>query len=450
MLRSTGAIAEDAEAFNRLTSAERVTRIRAALGRFTVAADAYGRSWAGITSSFKDIVQQLGAKALGPVFESLKKFIGGINERLLRNRSTLEANLEAIGTRVAAVLDRVFGRALDGLDYVLSHWDEIGDRIQHVVERVKALIPHLITAAKIYAGVSIARTMVGGGLQAASVATGAVSMVGQIGGLLGAGGGVAAAGGGAAAAGGAAGGGMAALQGVFASLSAAAGPLAIILIPIVGLITLIADKWEALSEAAAPFIEILSDVGGQFLELLSALWELLKPLLEILGALVIPIIAPFVAVLGLLLIVLKPILWLLTKLVEALAWVAEAVWTQVVEPIVDAFIWLFGEIGKWISNLMGSAEEFRDEYRGEVTEWVDISTAAQEEERRRLEGHATQGQRAPEGRATHVTDMRGSRITVKQEFRDADPDRVAIQMIQDIARQAEQQTTSGFVPAVTR
>jgi hypothetical protein len=49
-----------------------------------------------------------------------------------------------------------------------------------------------------------------------------------------------------------------------------------------------------------------------------------------------------------------------------------------------------------------------------------------------------------------VNDFRGSRITVKQDFRQADPDRIAIQMIEDINRQAEARTQSGFVSAFAR
>jgi hypothetical protein len=39
---------------------------------------------------------------------------------------------------------------------------------------------------------------------------------------------------------------------------------------------------------------------------------------------------------------------------------------------------------------------------------------------------------------------------VNQEFREADPDRVAIRMIEDIARFAEQRIMSGAAPALTR
>jgi hypothetical protein len=49
-----------------------------------------------------------------------------------------------------------------------------------------------------------------------------------------------------------------------------------------------------------------------------------------------------------------------------------------------------------------------------------------------------------------MNDFRGSRITVDQSFREADPDRVAIRMIEDIARFAEQRVQSGFAPGFTR
>jgi hypothetical protein len=57
---------------------------------------------------------------------------------------------------------------------------------------------------------------------------------------------------------------------------------------------------------------------------------------------------------------------------------------------------------------------------------------------------------APTDRAQTVNDFRGSRIEVRQEFRDADPDRVAISMIEDINRAAEMRIGSGFASATTR
>jgi hypothetical protein len=60
------------------------------------------------------------------------------------------------------------------------------------------------------------------------------------------------------------------------------------------------------------------------------------------------------------------------------------------------------------------------------------------------------GAGTPADRATTVNDFRGSRITVNQEFRQNDPDRVLMYMIEDINRQAEARITSNFVPALTR
>ncbi len=49
-----------------------------------------------------------------------------------------------------------------------------------------------------------------------------------------------------------------------------------------------------------------------------------------------------------------------------------------------------------------------------------------------------------------VIDMRGSRIEIKQDFRDADPDRIALQLMNDLAREAESRTQSPFAPAFSR
>lgn len=49
-----------------------------------------------------------------------------------------------------------------------------------------------------------------------------------------------------------------------------------------------------------------------------------------------------------------------------------------------------------------------------------------------------------------VIDMRGSKIEIKQDFRDADPDRIALQLMNDLAREAESRTQSPFSPAFSR
>jgi hypothetical protein len=116
------------------------------------------------------------------------------------------------------------------------------------------------------------------------------------------------------------------------------------------------------------------------------------------------------------------------------------------------------EIGRYISWLLGeSAHLGREERRGRpvdttVGDGLDELRGSFEAAQGRgfmqfaPADSGTPGQRRP----TVTNDFRGSRITVTQEFAQADPDRIALQMIGDINRQAEARIQSGFAPALTR
>ncbi|GAG05099.1 unnamed protein product [marine sediment metagenome] len=80
--------------------------------------------------------------------------------------------------------------------------------------------------------------------------------------------------------------------------------------------------------------------------------------------------------------------------------------------------------------------EERAERRSRTRDW---KANLRRERRERLER-----EQAP------TVDMRGSRIEVHQEFREADPDRVMIQMADALGREAIFRTQSGFVPPLAR
>jgi hypothetical protein len=132
-------------------------------------------------------------------------------------------------------------------------------------------------------------------------------------------------------------------------------------------------------------------------------------------------------------------------LFEALAWVADAVERYVVDPIIDAMMRLF----RWVAEVLGrelqSSEGMVERARargGAVRPREQMPEAP--EPPTSIEGGAP-------GTTAHTTnDFRGSRITVNQEFRQADPDRVFMQFVEDMRREAQARTQSGFAPALTR
>jgi len=60
------------------------------------------------------------------------------------------------------------------------------------------------------------------------------------------------------------------------------------------------------------------------------------------------------------------------------------------------------------------------------------------------------GVRPEQTRQNVNVDMRGSRITVNQDFRDADPDNVWVQFRDALEREAVSRTQTGFVSPFTR
>ena len=404
MLRATGAIAEDATTFNQLTSAERVGRIQSALGRFAGAADAYSRSWAGVTSTFQDIVQQLVGAFSGPIFNRLKTFLGTINDKLLANRDRLEASLTAIGQRVAGILQTVFDRAIVAFDFVMAHWDEIVARITRAVDTIKTLVPQLAKTAAAFgvvrAGVGVAQGVSG----IASIASGVAG----------------AAGGGSATA--------AATSAVSAFISALA-PMATVLVPLVGLIDYLVEEWTILQpvllDTFGPLIAAFRDMGPTMLSLAQAL----RPVLKLVGFLTFLWISLFLPA------------------IKAIGTVFKFVVDHIRDHVIPAIRMITDGLSDLIHRLTMGIFGRANAGPGAQTPLAQAAEAATTPETAAdvIAAAAT----TPACRNSTTNNFNGP-INVRQEFREADPDRVAFQMIDDIARAAENRLTSGFAPPLTR
>jgi len=454
MLRSTGAIAEDAEAFNRLSQPERIARMSAALGQFSSAASAYGQSFAGVTSTFRDIVETLTGAFFGPAFRELTSFLSRTNDSLLRNRDSLQRTLTRAGESVAGVLRRLFGFVDRATGSVSDNWAQLFNEGRRMAAKLMEAAPALLRAAQAFAAISVARSAIGAGLGAASAVTGAVSGAGEIGALLfGGAAGAGAAGAAGAGTGAAAGGatGLAALQTAFAGLLPVLLPLAAVVAGITSVFALAYSRAEDMAAIFGFLWPLIEQIGNDLLQTGQYLWVALRPFLEVFAG---PILLACVASISALLVAIRFLVGALKIAVGIVSVFANVAQEYIVDPFIDAIM----EIGRYISWLLGeSAHLGREERRGRPVDTTvgdgldELRGSFEAAQGRGFMQFAAADSGTPGARRPTVTnDFRGSRITVNQEFAQADPDRIALQMIGDINRQAEARIQSGFAPALTR
>lgn len=449
ILRSTGAIAETTETWNKnLTQTERVNKLSAALSKFTPAADAYARSWAGVTSTFQDIREQLMAALTGPLFERMGKRLERLNDYVLANWDHLQARAEMMGVKIADAFDRVFGVAERAFVGIAQNWDKIAIRI----EQAAKVAGH---AALLYGAGQVAGSVVGAA-GAISTFTGA--------GAVGAAGTAAAAAPAfmgmrpelTAASMAAAGGGGGGAAGAASGLAGVLGPLAAALGMVAGAVGVVRENWDA-------FIRIFeSSTGGmlaQLTGLLSEMWRAFAPIFKMISQGLLAVLVP---VLGLLVAVLRQVIegWRLIFQVlgDGTRWIYDTFrpsWEEFWSWMADTFEGFFGttlqasqawaEQQRQITRAQENAIEDLKKQLGIGAKTPDASPGDMFDWSR-----ARIAPKTPQGRVTQVNDFRGSKIEVKQDFRDADPDRVLVQMIQGITRQAELRIQSGFAPALSR
>ena len=209
--------------------------------------------------------------------------------------------------------------------------------------------------------------------------------------------------------------------------------------------------------------ESTAGMGEDFMGLVKAIGGFLVPVLKM-------AITPLVIKLTTAFTVMTPILKLILKgwrlIFEVLAMVSNYIYESV-KPAFDAIFGFFANLAMWLNQIgerdpPGDPEE-RARRRGLSRGQEYMKEAARTNEkfmgelaaqvgpggRGGLFGQPTEFQaQMPTERPTTVNDFRGSKITVKQEFREADPDRVMVQMIDDINKQAEMRIRTGFAPAL--
>lgn len=497
LLQSMGLIKETTEQWNKLAPDKRAKKLMDVMGKIGgQAAEAYGRTWKGLSSTFVDIMGAF-KRAFGTaVFERMKSTLEKVNKYLLENRERIEAYLRVLGERVGTIFDHVIARAASMYTNVVANIGAISARMAALFARFNELKPTIMAGMKFAGALSLASSAFSMLAPVLSALLTSISwLVGVIGSISAAGGiGAALASAGTA------------VSAFGAAALAAAGPIAIVVAVIVALIAGFIRFRVQLAALAAPLWETLKSIGAQFKTVFRDLWKAVKPLLEILGG----------AIIASVILYLRLFAWYIDKFVmpglkllaRVVRWLVEEILIPVfkgLEPVIDVIItalgWLadkiealVGAIGdaiNWIGDKLGGigdmalgADEIPD-LESRPGRGMDDTIALMAGENpadiiarnRRLRGSEgpsvkpmdpKKAQREMEAimeaerrkkreaevlgkeRPTVHNDFRGSKITVKQEFREADPDNVWVQFRDGLEHEAVARTRSGFADALAR
>jgi hypothetical protein len=488
LLRSMGLITKSTREWNEMAirdptqAARELMRIFESLGG--PAAEAFGNTWQGVTSAFGDIFENFSRILGGSTFAVVRDNLRGINQWLLRYRSNIENVMEYLGESIGRTLQTSITRIRTVFEDIGQNMDQIVRKIDDYIARFKEFLPAIKTAAKLFVGITVATKVIGPILMGLGGLMSAFSGLSSFAGVLGIGGGAAAAGtAGAAGAAGTAGAGavgVAGLGGLTAAASAAGAALAYI-VPIIiaigegivvgGAIIYATFKrmgsriWAALQ----PAFSDLREAGVAFWDLIVALWGYIEPQLVAVGSIIAALLIP----------IITGVAGALRGLGStAKIWTAALrVATNMIVPRLHAFSIRVVNAGRAIADFVGilfraiaeiattfgmhvpslsiegmtiASDVESPEGLGAITSiWEQMQNAFQRARESIRSSIPGQG-RPPGARPQTNIDMRGSHIEIRQDFRDQDPDRVAIQVMEDLGREAVRRTQTPFISALTR
>lgn len=435
MLRSTGAIAETTEEWNKsLTAKERVEKLSQALDKFAPAGDRFAKSFAGVTSTFKGIRQEFTRSAWQPVMDAAAASLGRINDSLITNQVDLQERLSKWGVSLAARLDTVFRGVESGVTLIIDRWDLVLEK----ANQFKRIMGTVGKVAAVGAGVQAARPLAGAAVGGVGLLTGkfaAAQAAAAVAGTGGAGAGGAAAGVGI----------MAALGPALAVAAAGAAALG-------SAVLVVQEQWTVFTSMFSSVRPIMIGLGEDIVRLGLALWKGLKPMLKVVGHVIGAVTVPALAIM---LLTLRKVVLGLTEFAEAGA--------AVVSFIYDRFQPAFDFMWKTIDHFVSLIMNLVNGITGDTLRYNQRKILGKDEDTiGMLEKRFAQGDYVPpwaasqfeggeaKGRSVTVNDFRGSKISVKQTFKDQDPDRVMLMMAEGIQRQAERRLQSGMIPALAR
>jgi len=374
--------------------------------------------------------------------------------------------------------------------WVITNLDTIGARIDSVIATFRRLAPMvrsmLIAGVALKIGAGVLGAVLAGAGAIISTIGGAVSALlpllaggGGAGilGMLGIGGGAtAAAGGGAAVAGGGAlaaiglPAGVVGILAVAAALEVALGALVTAIGVAAGTVTIIVSVFVALQRQGDRLRGYFEGSGralvgavNNFWAALVGIWAAVSPWLETLGFIIVGVVVSGFRILADVLLFLSKVARVVSVVImlvgRALAPMARVIrevfhdlFTQLrlFSAVLARFIrWLPGATGMVIPSVSLPQGQGGGVSDGIDRWFADFMSALRGSNQPTTEGGGGTGT-APEARPSVNVDMRGARIEVNQEFREADPDRVWVRFRDALEREAVQRVGSGFVPALSR
>jgi len=435
------------EEWNKATAPERVAELERVFTQMSAGAKEFERSIGGRTSTFKDLFQQIRGAFAAPVLQAFADKLGIINDYLFKNLDTLKQIAGSWGQRLANRFNSVFASAESISTKIAANWDTIAATIKGVVAQLKQMLPKLMLAGKIYAVSQVAAPVAGMGLQAAGgLWSGVSSVAGAV------------TGGGAAAGG----------SGVLTAAATAAAPLAAVAATIAAIGIGIKTHWAQIMNSGIG--ENFRELGVQIVSVGKKFGGTIWNLLRVMGSSfvrLLPLLKPVVKL-------MTGFFWALDQLAGGLYWVTDqaAKFTEfVTKEFLSIFNTIFKELSKYwdafklklgiedspkIKTNVWDPKSMRglrmgplDDLQGSEVAWGGRA-ASDAWLASIIKGGKTKTKTdGPNQRPTVVNDWKNSRITIKQEFRDADPDRVAVRLMRDLEKVAERRTESDWSPAFT-
>jgi hypothetical protein len=442
MLKSTGQITESTQEWNQMLPEKRLARIKESLSGYRAAAGAFEKTLPGVTSSVLDFFQRFRAAFMAGPLEGLRKSLVRLVGIFQAHQSQILALLTTAGEAFDKYLEPVFTGIGDSVEYFLDNWEAISLRMQETWNNIKGwgafvgdkaekFAPTLKGAAIGYAGVKVASAAVGGSIPAAagSAISGQLAAAGTV------------------------------IAEIAKDLFAVGLGFELVILPItvlIGFVGAMIDTWDSLLLVVMPIGAFLQEIFTTLWGLLSSILSVVWPLAKIVG---IILLGALVAVGGLL-IGFARLVWPLFKLIID-------GWTLIFEYIGKALDVVYGYFVKWFEGLakfFGGVLDIGYDTRGERASsggagWIDgfmDSFKANFEKFSKQKGEdesliaAAEAGNKGKAKATTVNDFRGSKIEVKQDFRQADPDRIWLQMVDGINEAATKRIASALTPDFTR
>lgn len=448
MLRTSGALTVTTQEWNSMVQndAPRAFMVlQEALSKFDDASVQVGNSWAGITSTLQDVGQVLGATARGPVFNRLKEALRNVAQAAIANFGELNGVFERIGASVLRFLNPAITVMENGIVNLIENADQIPAKFDAIRARAAAIADTLAKVIAVKFAVSMAMMTGGAALSAAPAMVSGITALGG------------------------------------ATLRAGTG--------LMGFLRNFAPTLIRIMMVVASFLTS----GGVMVAALAAIKAaviFIVPILLVLAAVVAAFAVPAALMGGALYMLLTEfdvvVAWFNTNIVPHLrrAWNDIQGILDQAGPNLREFgevgLYLFGEAIKDTATVVKAAVSAIVEFLPRIRSAMEslglgaifAAAHAQFTVARNLAGAESAretalaalgggnenpsdaaggaSRRAGGGRSTTNNDFRGSRINIHQEFRQQDPDRIAVATLGALSSAGERRIASGYAPAVTR